>query len=289
MVALAVIVACLSSDSAADRQAGCPHGSTLSIVAHQDDDLLFLNPSIARDVSAGRCVRSVFLTAGDSGRGETRGTDRERGVKAAYATMTREADVWVELDEAVVGHPISLYRLSSKPEISLAFLHLPDGAEDGSGFAANNYESLQKLWTGSITALQTIDGASSYTKQALIDTLASVMRESEADRIYIQDYVGRFGDSDHSDHHAGACFAHAAHLVYGDTHRLTAFGGYGNLQKPQNVAGRDLAVKSEAFYAYSEYDDGVCDNTEECVGTKYAGWLMREYEVASESTNRTQN
>ncbi len=39
-------------------------GGALTIVAHPDDDLLFLNPDILRDIEAGRCARTVFVTAG---------------------------------------------------------------------------------------------------------------------------------------------------------------------------------------------------------------------------------
>jgi hypothetical protein len=40
---------------------------SLDVVAHEDDDLLFMNPDIQHDIRAGVCVTTVFLTAGDDG------------------------------------------------------------------------------------------------------------------------------------------------------------------------------------------------------------------------------
>ena len=64
--------------------AGCAAGSSVTIVAHPDDDLFFINPAILRDVQAGLCSTTVFATSGDSG--DTSGIyyqDREAGLQAA--------------------------------------------------------------------------------------------------------------------------------------------------------------------------------------------------------------
>jgi len=42
-------------------------GSYMQVVAHQDDDLLFMNPDIQNTINAGRPITSVFLTAGEAG------------------------------------------------------------------------------------------------------------------------------------------------------------------------------------------------------------------------------
>ncbi len=41
----------------------------LSIVAHEDDDLLFLSLDLPKRIQAGDSVRTIFLTAGDAGLG----------------------------------------------------------------------------------------------------------------------------------------------------------------------------------------------------------------------------
>src|SRR4051794_9535498 len=57
---------------------GCSRTS-LNIVAHEDDDLLFMNPDIQNDLAAGSCMTTVFLTAGDGGYGTAYWHERELG------------------------------------------------------------------------------------------------------------------------------------------------------------------------------------------------------------------
>jgi LmbE family N-acetylglucosaminyl deacetylase len=63
--------------------------STISFVAHQDDDLLFMNPDIASDVQAGYNVWIVYLTAGQvQFRDEMEyANQRIVGARAAYAAF----------------------------------------------------------------------------------------------------------------------------------------------------------------------------------------------------------
>src|SRR4051812_1146650 len=57
----------------------CGSGTTLVIVAHEDDDLLFLSPDLVGDVKSDRCVHAVFLTAGDAGSTAAYWAGRELG------------------------------------------------------------------------------------------------------------------------------------------------------------------------------------------------------------------
>ena len=54
--------------------------------AHQDDDLIFMSPSLMDDVASGG-VWTVYLTAGDAGLGEDYWRGREEGERAAYSAM----------------------------------------------------------------------------------------------------------------------------------------------------------------------------------------------------------
>ena len=60
--------------------------------AHQDDDILFMNPDLSADIAERRCIRTVYITAGDSGAGEGYWHSREQGAKAAYAQMYGSKD-----------------------------------------------------------------------------------------------------------------------------------------------------------------------------------------------------
>src|ERR1700749_3509165 len=60
-------------------------GPTLNIVAHEDDDLLFLSPDLLHAIQGGGKVRTIFVTAGDAGSGTSYWTGRQNGMLAAYA------------------------------------------------------------------------------------------------------------------------------------------------------------------------------------------------------------
>lgn len=286
---LGLFLACLafvpSRSGNVVRALGCLQGSTLNIVAHQDDDLLFLNADTLHSIQAGRCVRTIFLTAGDAGAGSDYWLAREAGSKAAYAQMSGVANSWVQTDAGVLGHPIPVFTLAGKPTVSLVFMRLPDGNLDGSGFAATGHESLQKLQTGTISTLHAIDGSSSYTKSGLTTTLSTLMLTFLPDQIRTQDFAGSYGDGDHSDHHATAYFARAAQLLYVVPHTFTGYQDYATAGLPQNVTGADLAVKQNAFFAYAHYDLSVCGSTEACANTIYDLWLRRQYTLGAGSSN----
>src|SRR5689334_18853342 len=68
--------------------------SSMNVVAHEDDDLLFIYPPTSQDATRGRCLTTVYLTAGDDGRGASYWHRREAGAMAAYAQMAGVTDAW---------------------------------------------------------------------------------------------------------------------------------------------------------------------------------------------------
>jgi LmbE family N-acetylglucosaminyl deacetylase len=234
-----------------------PSGKTLNIVAHADDDLLFLSPDLLHSIQAGRAVRTVFLTAGDGGAEADYWQGREVGIQAAYAQMCGVPDAWTRTDFGLIGHPIPVFTLAGCATVSLVFLRLPDGNIDGNGFAATHYKSLQQLWTGAISTIATLDGVASYSKATLLDTLGACMSSFQPDQINTQDYVGSYDDGDHSDHHAVAYLVQAAAHLYTSPHRVTGYLGYTTSTQLANVSGADLSAKQDAFYAYAQHDRAV--------------------------------
>ena len=169
VIGLATIIAVAVGNPqlASAASPACPNGSTMAVVAHEDDSLLFLSPDLSHDIQAKRCVRTVFVTAGDDGQGPGYWLSREDGAEAAYAEMAGVADTWSQSDAGISGHPMPLMTLVGDPQVSLVFMRLPDGDVDGSGFASTDFESLQKLYQGTISEMTTVDGTSSYTKTGL--------------------------------------------------------------------------------------------------------------------------
>ncbi|MGD0167940.1 MAG: PIG-L family deacetylase, partial [Gaiellaceae bacterium] len=279
-----VILLGTSSSVAQASPLSCPNGTSLNVVAHQDDDLLFMNPDILHDIQSNRCVVTVYVTAGDAGESDPAyWQGREAGSQAAYAEMAGVDNVWTTSDAGIPNHSIPVLTLSGDPKVSLVFMRLPDGNYLwGTGFATHNYESLQKLWQGTIDSIHPVDDeSSSYTRQDLIDTLTSLMTEFQPDLIRTQDSTVGFGNGDHSDHYASALFADAAQINYSTSHTTTSYIDYAVSNYPQNVFGTDLTSKQNAFYTYGEYDSHTCDSAETCTTRPEREWLTRSYVVGT--------
>src|ERR1044072_981144 len=129
---LGVGSASVSSAVAATPLLGCS-ASERYVVAHEGDSLLFQSPALLQGSQSGHCVRSVFVTAGDAGEGQSYWGARERGAEAAYAQMAGVANQWSESTIVANGHPLVPKTLPGAPAISLAFLRLPDGFPEGEG------------------------------------------------------------------------------------------------------------------------------------------------------------
>lgn len=287
-VVAACAAATLAGPPAAQAGPGCPAGAIMNVVAHQDDDLLFLSPDLLHDVQANRCVRTVFVTAGDAGRDGTYWGGRETGARAAYAQMAGVADTWTQADAGISGHPIPVFTLTGKPTVSLAFLRLPDGYPGGTGHPNTGSQSLQKLWLNGIPSITSLGaGASSYSRAGLISTLAGLMAAYQPTAVNTQDHAGGFGDGDHSDHHGAAYFAQAAEQAYVGSPTFTGYHDYKIKNYPANLGSADVAAKSAAFFAYGQYDDGACTSLPTCAGYDYPAFLQRQYKVLGPNLART--
>lgn len=260
---------------AADK-VGCSGGS-IQIIAHEDDDILFQSPDILRDVDAGRCIRSVFVTAGDASQGSSYWQSREKGAEAAWAEMAGVANRWTTSTISLAGKSVRLRTLTAAPNISLVFMRLPDGFPLGTGSASYGYQSLYRLLSGAISSISAVDGSNSYTPSTLRNALLDAVRGNNSTWIRTQDYVSSYGqDSDHYDHHSVAYTARDVMEAYEYDVVLSSYVGYGEFRIggmwPSNVSGTDLDRKEAAFAAYSDYDYEIDWDTY----WNY-GWLQRQY------------
>ena len=295
-VLCAVVLAALALLGAAPLTAAASpecKGRAMYVVAHEDDSLLFQSPDLLEDIRDGRCVRTVFLTAGDNGEEESYWITREEGAEAAYAQMAGlvPSAAWTPSTETVRGavdHPIRFETLAADSRISLVFLRLPDGGYPaGEGTPLYGMQSLMKLWNGGNAALpaessvEAVDGSTSYEYEDLTATLAALMASFEPQWIATQNYTGSFGNGDHPDHVATAKFTEEAQALYALPHELTGYEDYEISLLDENVAGELLEAKEEAFDAYNAHD-GACTEGESCVSL-YEKWLKRQYVAASEA------
>ncbi len=286
----------------------CPGGKTMNIVAHEDDDVIFFGTAAIADYKANRCVRTVYVTAGDAGSSNLYWNNRELGAVRAHARMLGIAATTTNSSINSGPHKIALKILSANPRSSMVYLRLPDGGQFGGGFDRNAGQSLKKLWYNEIASLSTVADANfdglanvtSYDKRDLFITLREIMVTFRPDKISIQNYVrdhATLNDdslADHSDHLITARFAYQAAKSYAWLRGiklntlLTGYLGYEVFRYPQNVFGADLAAKNAAFRAYGHYDRSVCANRDcssfDEIGLGgdwwgYPRWMSRQYVV----------
>lgn len=264
----------------------CDGPTTMNIVAHQDDDLLFLSPDLLHDIQAGHCVRTVFLTAGDSGGGKLYWVGRQLGSEAAYGTMLGGHPAWDQQTIELAAHEyITVATPRGNSKVTLLFFNLPDGDLDGQGFARSGYQSLARLWSGELSTLDTLDGQSNYTSRQLTAALATLMDLYQPAAIHTQADVGSHLYPDHSDHITTGKYAEAAAKLYDQQHfgggldvPVVRYIGYPIHGYSRNLYGPELAEKEAAFLAYAKYDGGVCRTRAQCAATPtYGAYLTRQY------------
>lgn len=282
---LACALSCLGSSAGASaaEPPSCT-GRTMAFVAHEDDDLLFLSPTLQREIDSGRCVRTVFLTAGDDGKPQSYWVTREEGVEAAYAQMAAVPDAWTTTSVIAAGHTLVLRTLTADPRLSVVFMRLPDGGFPfGKGTPLYGNQSLMQLWNGEEATIEAVDKSNSYDRAGLIATLASLIAAYGPRQILTQNFDESFFNGDHPDHVATGLFTQQAARQYPGAHRITAFVGYNTETRPANVTGEFLSRKSAAFYAYGAHDEATCTSAAACAGTEYEVWLAREYVAGRET------
>lgn len=232
----------------------------LQIVAHADDDLYFMNPAVAKSIEAGEPTWTIFLTAGDAGGPPSYWPTREDGIRAAYAEMAGQPNVWDSFQLPIEGRNLTAVALSGTVEVVLVFMRLPDGSFDGSGNLTTGFESLQQLWEDPVAGLiHTVDGAHQYTRSELIDSLAAIVQYRGPSLLRVQDPTGYHGD-DHSDHVHGGRFAFEAHLRLSTEHRLEAYRAYNIDQLPINLSPAERMLTADIQSIYQSFDLGAVPN-----------------------------
>ncbi len=260
----------------------CEGGATImNVVAHQDDDLLFISPDLLHDIQAKHCVRTVYVTAGDGGGDQLYWQAREQGSEAAYSTMLGVDNGWVQHIVKLGDHEFAtVVNPRGNKQVSLIFLHLPDGNVSGQGFRASDFESLARLEGDRINTMHSVDHQSIYTSTSLVSALTELMQAYHPTEIRTQaTYNASKMYQDHSDHMAVGRYTQKAYVAYADEGTTIEFYyGYPIHGMVPNIAPDDLAQKTAAFMAYAKFDGAACHNVDQCeYSSNYGPYLKRQY------------
>ncbi|GAB2828881.1 hypothetical protein GCM10027200_30400 [Lentzea nigeriaca] len=178
--------------------------TTVSFVAHPDDDLLFMNPDIASDIQAGFDVWVVYLTAGDvplrpgkSHGGMDYVDMRINGARAAYARAARSPNSWVFEEMEFGDHVVVTNRLEdANVRLVFTFIHAASGPEDNCG-------DLYRLWNDPDFTADPIDGRPGYTRASIGTMIRGVLDTAQPSYIRTLSTLGHH-EGDHIDHTAAA-------------------------------------------------------------------------------------
>ncbi|MCR3750196.1 PIG-L family deacetylase [Lentzea californiensis] len=237
--------------------------TTISFVAHPDDDLLFMNPDIASDVEAGSTVWVVYLTAGEV---HTRppfpyANQRVEGERAAYARTAGVADSWTYEEMWFNGHPVATNRLNGT-NVRLVFTYI-HGASGGCDHPNGDPQGdLYKMLAFSPYVAQPIDGRPSYNRFSFVGMLRAIIAQANPDHIRSGSTIGHRDSPrrDHVDHVSAALLVAEANLADGtrDTwKRRDEYTAYNSESYPENVSGYWRQRKEEIWDAYWPHDPEI--------------------------------
>lgn len=243
----------------------------LIVVAHQDDDLLFMQPDLIDAIHRGG-LTTVYVTAGNGRQGAAVAERRYSGLRAAYGSVAGD-DAWSCGWIDIAGHAAQHCRLE-RAGVSLVFLGYPDGGKQGERPA-----SLSKLWQGQIREATTIaPRTTTYTRDGLIATVAEIVHLTHPAVVRTLDATAAHG-YDHADHLAVGALAVAA---LGDTPvDLLAYRGYNGADEPPNAAGAafDRTLPMVGHYEACAARCARCGDACTTIDPQHDAWMRRRYAI----------
>ncbi|CAM5190279.1 LmbE family N-acetylglucosaminyl deacetylase OS=Castellaniella defragrans OX=75697 GN=HNR28_000385 PE=4 SV=1 [Castellaniella defragrans] len=281
---------------AAPLTAGCHLGTVLAVVAHTDDDLLFMNPDQDNSIRDGLCMRVVYMTAGDRGEGLPYLREREHGIMAAYADMAHVADLWTTDGMRVEGRTLVRHTLLDNPRIQLIMLRLPDpwlGPGWGSLTPLSRVESVPDTNVESYGPYR-----ETYTRSQLVALLAALIETEHPQEVRMMDTTiktayqslcWRCEGHDHPDHIASAHLTEDATAAVPGLYARVAYLDYPSQERPANLDEAQADRKTAIFLRYMRDDPHYCPDPAQCseVRGPEAKWVERQYTVSNSRLTAT--
>lgn len=256
--------------------------TTVAVWAHADDDIIFANPHLSEVIASGATLRTIFVTAGDAGRGLAYAQQREAGIRAAYDAMRGSTAPWQTREITLLsGARVTRFVPSDDPRLSITVLRLPDGNLSAKGFPSTGDAGLTQLINGTVPVLAPIDGGPALDAARLSDTVAELIHAGRPDRITTNiPHESVFAHGDHPDHSCVGSLVRAVAPSAGvPAEAVTYYIGYPSKRQPVNVVGAPLDAKVGVYQVYAAQDPVVtCGDASACLAQPGFGqWLRRSY------------
>ncbi|WP_157591401.1 PIG-L family deacetylase [Permianibacter aggregans] len=274
----------------AELDKACVGSRVLSVVAHADDDLYFINPSIDEAIARGACVHTVVVTAGYVD--DPNNDARQRGLQAAYALMLGESGLqWRHSERQLAGKIIEHWQANSTPRIELSFLELPAGAHDDLRSRAR--PNLYRVFADDAATETTGTPMQRYNESELIAVLRAIIESYDPERLltlqatraYPVRHSRPVGEGDHPDHVIVAKLTMLAAKDLPRLRHIIQHDDYPIQDRPANLSAEQAARKTAILHAYCLQDRRGCADPErltpDCDARNDshwgAAWLCRHY------------
>jgi LmbE family N-acetylglucosaminyl deacetylase len=262
----------------------------MQVVAHEDDDLLFMNPDVSASIAAGVPSVTVYLTAGNlSGTGTTdeqRTRNRQRGVQDAYARMAglttiaaNQAD-WQGDLLTIAGKQAERYRLTGRTDVVLLFLNLHDGQ------LANVYSGMTDKTV--IPEAGLVTRSFSYTSADVVAVLSGLLATYQPSVLRFQDLGPdiRYNPQEHPDHRTTVRFITDAANSSSSTAIQVSYRDYEIGESVANLSPAALADKNATLSLYAKYDSTFAPQN--WPGRMYRRWARGTNWVGNNADGRLQ-
>jgi LmbE family N-acetylglucosaminyl deacetylase len=276
--------------------------SIVQIVAHQDDDLLFMNPDIATNINNGYQTTTIFVTAGEgvvkvdddpTPSPEEYAAQRQAGARQAYAAMAgvsgcaldsaAPGGCWAGSSPFFSGHLVQLFTLIGAPHIQLVFLNLPEHADERylGGAALTKLRENPSLETDSLTMENA--PAQHYDQGEVVGVLHTLLESYSATLVRAQDPAHDLDlYPDHDDHLAATWFADKAVERYSAAHPrvlLEHYRDYNIKDVPANLMPTQRDMKQRIVVDHYLPHDSHASQDD-----YFVAWEARQYSRAPRGT-----
>ena len=280
-IAAAIAAAAACGDNLPPTGDPLGQAADLTILAHQDDDLILMQPDLYDVVQGGGGITNVYVTAGNGKHGLDLAEPRYHGLLAAYATIAGTRDWacgWIE----IAGHDAEHCRLDDA-RISLVFLGYPDGEPDGS-----TPDSLLHLWQGDVTSVRTIaERSTSYDRAGIVDALTEIIDTSRPRTLRTLEVASIHGH-DHSDHMLVGALAVLATAASEQRPELVSYRGYNVEFEPSNQHPALLDRSLDPLVHYEACATGCAPCGTGCsprdINPMHMTWMRRHYAIGMRPT-----
>lgn len=246
-----------------------PQEHYAQVVAHPDDDLLFMNPDLAEGMRSGRPTTSIYLTAGEADVPDKAGysAGRQEGTRAAYAQMLGKPNDWSR-STIPVGHGrlAEVDTLRADPDVRLVLLNLPEDANSQQGRHALTRlrQDAALTVTTTVPAGAAVGFPQQFDRRAVVESLTALLDAFQPTVVRLQDdqpdhrYQSNWaGVHNHPDHVAGAALAReavSAHRPRAFSPMVLTYRDYNVGDTPSPLSQADKTTTREAFAAYVGHD-----------------------------------